>query len=209
MCAQYGLGGGPYVEPPDTPIPPLDERESAERVAEWAAQRDGTARITGKHARNLNPLIREVDGQRRLDLAWWWLWRGDAPARFSAFNSRDDALLRSWRTPFQHRALVPASWYLEKGVRLDLGGAMFGIAAITSASHDANGEEILSYSLVTRRAVGPALDAHSGDGEPRMPLILPAEMHDDWLDPERPGDRELIDRAVLASAGISQDLRRS
>ena len=209
MCAQYGLGGGPYVEPPDTPIPPIDERESAALIAEWVAQRDGTAKITGKNARNLNPVIRELDGRRRLDLAWWWLWRGDAPARFSAFNSRDDALLRSWRAPFQHRALLPANWYIEKGTRFDLGGTMFGIAAITAAAHEPAGGSLLSYSLVTRHAIGPALDAHLGDGEARMPLILPPELHDDWLDPDRAGDQSLIDLAVLASEEISQDLRRS
>lgn len=213
MCASYGLGGfgsgsGSGSDPGDEnrlrldTLPPLDSAESAQLLAEWAGAGGGRARITGRIARNLNPLIHAPEGRRELTLAWWWLHVGGRPAEFSAFNSRDDRLLRSWRAPFQRRALLPASWYVEKGQTFGLpGGEVFGIAAITSTFADPEGGQLVSYSMVTRAAVAAAAEVH-----PRMPLILPSEMHDAWLDPARAGDAELVAEAQLASEAICAQL---
>ncbi|MBK0418189.1 SOS response-associated peptidase family protein [Leucobacter sp. CSA1] len=186
----------------------------------WVAEHDGVARITGRKARNLNPVIvpraeyaspapaaPPATGTHRvpreLVLGWWWLHVGGEPAAYSAFNSRDDQLLRSWRQAFQRRAILPATWYVEKGRTFELpGGAPFGIAAITAVSPQPDGSELLSYSMVTRDAVGEARSAH-----PRMPLVLPREFHDDWLDPARPGDADLVAEVVLASAGLARAMR--
>jgi hypothetical protein len=35
-----------------------------------------------------------------------------------------------------------------------------------------------------------------------MPMLLPRDFHDAWLDPERPGDAALLAAAVEASRGI-------
>lgn len=140
--------------------------------------------------------------ERELALAWWWLHIGGVPAEYSAFNSRDDKLLRSWRDPFQRRALLPASWYIEKGKRFGLAeGEMFGIAAITSLAKQPDGSNLLSYSMVTREAEAQAATVHH-----RMPLVLPREFHDAWLDPERPGDEGLLRDALNASAETSSAL---
>ncbi len=202
VCASYGLGGGPYPvegEEPAFDLPPLDERENQARLVEWMREQKHTARITGKNARNLNPLITETETGRRMDFAWWWLHLGGRPAKFSAFNSRSDALMSKWRAPFQHRAIAPATWYVEKGTSFALDGEAFGIAAITTTAeqHD-DGGDLLTYSLVTRDAVAEAARVH-----PRMPLILPRELHDDWLDPDREGDAELIAEMVAASDELS------
>jgi len=37
-----------------------------------------------------------------------------------------------------------------------------------------------------------------------MPLILPAEMHDEWLDPSRKGDESLAAAIQLASVETSE-----
>lgn len=202
MCASYGLGGGPYDrDGASFGLDPLDTREGRAALDKWMADREGRAAITGKNARNFNPLIMAPAGERELQFGWWWLWlSGVGPARFDAFNSRDDKLMRSWRTPFQHRALLPASWYVEKKVRFTLPGEpVFAIAAITSTViEEATGEPLLTYSMVTRDAVGEAKGTH-----PRMPLVLPPEMHDEWLDPERPGDAELVGEIQHASEEIS------
>ncbi len=203
MCASYGLGGGPYGGGIPADLPPLDEREVAEDLARWAAEHRNTARITGKRARNVNPLIRDTGSGRELHYGWWWLWVGGAPAKFSAFNSRDDALTRRWRGAFQTRALLPATWYIEKKQHFALeDGALFGIAAITTEADDADGSPLTSYSMVTRHGVGDAEHVLSDRGEARMPLILPREFHDTWLDPERAGDAALIADAVAASEEI-------
>lgn len=200
MCASYGLGGGPYPaegEEPDFDLPPMDDRENQARLIEWMREQQHTARITGKNARNLNPLITGTDTGRQMDFAWWWLHLGGKPAKLSAFNSRADALMSKWRTAFQHRAIAPATWYVEKGTSFALDGAAFGIAAITTTAPSDDGD-LLTYSLVTREAVADAARVHS-----RMPLILPRELHDDWLDPDREGDNELIAAMVAASDEIS------
>ena len=202
MCASYGLGGGPYGREIPMDLPPLDEREVGEDLARWAADQRNTARITGKNARNFNPLIRDTGSGRELHYGWWWLWVGGAPAKFSAFNSRDDALTRRWRGAFQTRALLPATWYIEKKQHFALDGELFAIAAITATAEEADGNPITSYSMVTRHGVGDAEHVLSDRGEARMPLILPREFHDVWLDPERAGDATLVADAVAASEEI-------
>lgn len=197
MCASYGLGGGPYTER-DLPFEPMSDPANLIRLNEWISERNGSAKITGKNALNLNPII-QAEG---LTFAWWWLWLdGSGPVKFSAFNSRDDKLMSSWKTPFQQRALLPATWYVEKKVRFELPtNEVFGIAAVTSTVIDnATGEERVTYSMVTRDAVGEAAEVWH-----RMPLILPRDLHDEWLNPERPGDADLVTKAQLRSDEVSR-----
>lgn len=188
-----------------TDLPPLDERTTHDQIAAWAAGQKHNARITGRRARNLNPLITAQDGAREITFAWWWLWlNGTGPAKFDAFNARDDKLMRSWRKYLSRRAIVPASWYVEKGKTFELpGGETFGIAAIThTVVEDITGDELVTYALVTRNAVDEAARVH-----PRMPLLLPRDEHDTWLDPEVPGDAALVESAVNASEEISHAVR--
>ncbi|MFD5599165.1 SOS response-associated peptidase family protein [Leucobacter sp. NPDC058333] len=200
MCASYGLGG-PGSLPLD--MEPLSEPGNLTLLEEWMEQRGGGAKITGKNALNLNPIIRADGDGRRLDLAWWWLWLdGSGPVKFSAFNSRDDKLLRSWKRPFQHRAILPATWYVEKKGRFHLPHHEgFGIAALTSTVTRDDGTELVTYAMVTRDAVGEAAEYW-----PRMPLVLPRDMHDEWLDPERAGDAELVAEVQHGSDEISRAL---
>lgn len=201
MCATYGLE--PTMELPN--YEPLFQPESQQLLEQWMDQRSGTAKITGRKARNLNPLITAPEGKRQLDLAWWWLHLGNEPAQFSAFNARDDKLLHSrvWKKPFaQHRGLAPAHWYIEKGQRFELPDAQgFAIATIVATSQQLEGD-LLSYALVTRDAVAEAATVH-----PRMPLLLPEELHDDWLDPNLHGDEELLAEALAASESLSRQVR--
>ena len=204
MCAGYGLelrgpnsGGGDRVGRLG-PIPPGDTAEGAALLAAWASERGGAAKITGRKALNLNPLIRAGADGRSLELGWWWLHVGGEPARFSAFNSRADRLLASWHASFQQRAILPATWYIEKGVRFGLGtGDEFGLAAVTAPGTLPDGSPVTSYSLVTRDAVGEAASVHD-----RMPLVLPRDLHDEWLSPERPGDASLVTRALAQSEAL-------
>lgn len=203
MCAGYGLGGGPHDVPMQHGLDPMDETESRELISQWASTHAHRAKITGRIARNLNPVIRAQDGARTLDLGWWWLHVGGQPAKFSAFNSRDDSLVKKWRAPFQRRALLPANWYIEKGQVCALPhDELFGIAAITTTVEQADGSELLTYSMVTREAVGAASEVHH-----RMPMLLPRSFHDDWLDGDRAGDDELVAWAQLASSEIGHQVR--
>lgn len=51
MCATYGLE--PTMELPN--YEPLFQPESQQLLEQWMDQRSGTAKITGRKARNLNP----------------------------------------------------------------------------------------------------------------------------------------------------------
>jgi len=198
MCASYGLGGGQRGEGESFGLEPMDQRENKLLLNEWISARNGRAAITGRKEINLNPIIFERGGERSLELAWWSIPRpgGDG----GAFNSRDDTLLRYWRKPFQQRALLPATWYVEKGKRFTLpGGELFAIASILSTVTDNSGAEHIAYSMVTRDAIGEARGAH-----PRMPLTLPAEMHAEWLSGGRAGDASLVAEAQHASVALSE-----
>ncbi|WP_449280767.1 SOS response-associated peptidase family protein [Leucobacter sp.] len=205
MCSTYGFGGGPHGLGLTFDLPPMHEPDSRRLLAEWAREQRGRARITGRRARNLNPIIHAGYGDPVVELAWWWLHVGGEPAPFSAFNSRDDTLLRKWREPFQRRAILPAHWYVEKGSTFALpGDELFGIAAIvTPVPQPASqpGGLLMSYSMVTRDAVARATEAH-----PRMPMLLPRDFHGTWLDPERPGDAALLAAAIGASTEICAEV---
>lgn len=205
MCASTGLGGGDGRALPFD-LAPLSDPENQVRIDEWIRERDGNAKITGKLALNLNPIIRAGDGGRELLFAWWWLWLDNTgPAKFSAFNSRDDKLVRTWKKPFQTRALIPATWYIEKAGRFHLpGDEVFGIAALTNTITREDGTKLTTYSMVTRDAVGKAAEYW-----PRMPLVLPRNMHNEWLDPARPGDASLVTEIQLGSDEISHELTAS
>ncbi len=205
MCASYGLGGGDGRALPYD-LQPMSDPANMALLAQWATEWGGKANTTRSQKKgvNLNPVISADEHGRRIDLAWWWLHMGGVPAKFTAFNSRDDSLVTKWRKPFQHRAIIPAEWYFEGKKRWALpDGALFGIAAILAPRTLEDGGSGLSYSMVTRHGLGEASTVVSSRGESRMPLVLPREMHDAWLDPGRPGDAELVAEVQIASEEIS------
>lgn len=205
MCASYGLGGGPY---PDDDrwrdIMPFDEKVALADVRAWMAEQKHNARITGRNARNLNPLIVDATGGREVEFAWWWLHIKGEPAKYSAFNATVEKLNSSWRMGMARRAIAPATWYVEKGSQFGLGGEGFGIAAITTTVTQPGGGHMLTYAIVTRPAVAAAAEVH-----PRMPLILPRDMHDDWLDRDQPGSPDLVAAALASSEDISRQIENA
>lgn len=210
MCTSYGVD--PARLPSMRGLNPLDEKVSGVDVAQWMTQFGGHAKITGINSKNLNPVITQQDNERYLRLGWWSLWRdGSGPIKPPRFNARDDSLMRYWRSPFQHRALLPASWYDEGRRRWTLpDGSGFAIAAITTTViDDDSGKEVLSYSMVTRTGVGEAASVISKRGDSRMPLVIPTELRDEWLDPKRAGDAQLVDQVLLASDELSRSMTAS
>lgn len=206
MCASYGLSGD------GTPIPlpgedePISEPGSLALLNDWIEQYDGHAKITGRKAKNLNPVL---IGDR-LELGWWSLWAdGSGPRGRNSFNARDDSLVKRWSHAFQQRALLPASWYDEGKPRWSLAdGSPFWIAAVTSTvTDDETGEARLTYAMVTRRGIGKASavkSKSSGGTESRMPLPIPADFASEWLDPDRPGDAGLVAEAQIASEDLAR-----
>ena len=109
MCASYGLGGGPYDEIQRVGLLPLDLRENQVLLNQWMLEQGATAKITGRKARNFNPLIRaDAAGSRELSFAWWWLWLdGRGPVKFSAFNSAMTRSCAVGHDPFSSERSCP------------------------------------------------------------------------------------------------------
>lgn len=198
MCASYGL------DPRFTETELLDGVDDAvlEGLRSWAEGNAGeTLRPTGKNLRNLNPVLRDVDGETTLEPAWWGFLVDGQPARFPSINTRSERL-QERPGALKARALVPATgWYeLKKPERVwhDFGldsGALFGMAAVTQRGRTADGEWFTCYSIVMRPAPEHLAAIHD-----RMPVLIPTTFAREWLAAQ--GDRELIDEALLAAASL-------
>lgn len=207
MCASYGL----QVTAADIHygFSVIDDKASTVALEGWLEEfRDEPVKPTGVHRRNLNPIVRERerDGERlrTVDLAWWKLWVRGEPAKFPAINARVEGLVGSgaWSGPLKsRRGLVPATEYYEKGHRFGFDGDLFAFAGLWNVTKTAEGEWMVSYAIVTQPASPHIASIHD-----RMPLILPRELYDEWLDPTRAGDQQLLDEVVAASRPLGEKL---
>jgi len=206
MCASYGL----QVRPEDIHygFAVIDDKASSADLANWLEEfRDEPAKPTGVHRRNLNPIVRERTKDdamlRTVDLAWWKLWVRGEPAKFPAINARVEGLVGSgaWSGPLKsRRGLVPATEYYEKGHRFGFGGELFAFAGLWNVTKT-DDDWMVSYTIVTQPASPHIAPIHD-----RMPLIVPRDLYDEWLDPHRVGDQELLDEVVAASRPLGEKL---
>lgn len=144
---------------------------------------------------------RADDFQRNLDIASWGLiapWIKDpVEARASqsrAINARSESVHEkpTFRDAFRlHRCIIPASGYYEWATSLGRykpkqpfyihrsDGHLLGFAGIYSYWTSPTGEVVQSASVITREASENLAKIHS-----RMPLFIPHDRWDIWLDPE-------------------------
>ncbi len=200
MCASYGL---------DPRFPGYREYRrglislaTLEGLVSWVAGNDGAViRPTRKNARNLNPIIQTGD----LVLAWWGQIVGGEPAKFPSINTRLERVLSNPGLA-NRRALVPLSEWYEYQKPAKTRYAMsavspFMLAGLTTSGRLADGSEFTCYSIIT----GPAAP-HLEAIHDRMPVLVPPEFFDDWLDPDAKGSRELVEAAVAARDSIAADV---
>jgi len=145
--------------------------------------------------------LRREDGARVLGAARWGLvphwWKQDAPPTHT-INARleDIGGKPMWRDPIRRtRCLVPAEgWYEWQAVA---GGKQphyltrrdrrpFCFAGVYATWRD-----VVSCAILTTAALGPIAEVHD-----RMPVVLPEEDHDAWLDPA------LHDAAVVTAMAL-------
>jgi putative SOS response-associated peptidase YedK len=136
-----------------------------------------------------------VDGAaRRLAMMKWGLvpsWSKDPAAAGRMINARSETAPEkpSFRTPFRRqRALVPADGFYEwkrvgSGKRpfaLRLASREpFAMAGLWDRWRTPEGEELLSFTILTTTANGLVSAVHD-----RMPVILPRDAEEAWLDPK-------------------------
>lgn len=140
------------------------------------------------------PIVVEVAGERRVELASWGLtprWRGAKPVL--AFNARAESLTeRPMFRPLvaRSRCLVPASgwyeWTAVPGSKAKQpwyitdpdGDDLLGLAALLNRWQDADGTLRAACAIVTTAAATDDLRALHD----RMPVVLPRAAEAAWLD---------------------------
>lgn len=152
------------------------------------------------------------DGQKRRKLVpmRWGLhphWKKHAPEGRPLFNARVETATEkpSFRTPFRRRrALVPVNgWYEWEGIEKPKtpyfiyeksnkpvdGMEPFAFAGLWDQWRVDEGITLLSMTILTTSATGPAKNLHH-----RMPVRLPRDKWDTWLDWEQPATKTLEHR---------------
>ena len=147
---------------------------------------------------------------RELSTATWgmigpWL-KDEAEARASqsrAINARSESIHEkpTFRDSFKsRRCLIPADGYYEWATELGLYKTKqpfyissddkhsLSIAGIWNTWRSPSGRLIQSAAIITREAIGPLAKIHH-----RMPLMMPRDRWNDWLDNGEHSTAELID----------------
>lgn len=144
------------------------------------------------------PIVRMVEGRRQLALVRWGLipaWVKDPRAFALLINARGESVLEkpAFRNAMKRRrCLFPADGFYEwkrEGekkrpyfVRLKSGRPM-AFAGLWESWMGPNGEEMETAAIVTTTASRSIAHIHD-----RMPVIVPPEAFDFWLDPNVDGE---------------------
>ncbi len=135
-----------------------------------------------------------ADGERRLAMMTWGLvpsWSKESAGGARMINARAETApdKPSFRGPFRRqRALVPADGFYEwkrEGTRrrpfaIRLASRLpFAMAGLWDRWKSPEGRELLSFTILTTSASGLVSAVHD-----RMPVILPREAEEAWLDPK-------------------------
>lgn len=192
-------------------------------VETWQLDTDLPALFTGSVDRAPSDpvpvLCADDSGRLRLELMRWGLiphwWRQEKPPRLT-FNARSEEADNKpvWRDGFFHgRCLMPArGWYewrqtqdgqagptglrkCKQAFRVSAADAqVIAFAALSARWRSPDGHEIKSCALFTRSASAGLAFLH-----PRMPVVLPAQLHHCWLSPGlgREDIHRLLDAARL------------
>lgn len=139
------------------------------------------------------PVVRLHEGRRQFVLMRWGFvpsWARDPKAFSLLINARGESVIEkpAFRSAMRRRrCLIPADGFYEWKdiggprkpyfVRLKRPGGSFAFAGLWETWTGPNGEEMDTAAIVTTNASRSLSDVH-----PRMPVILPLEAFDLWLD---------------------------
>jgi putative SOS response-associated peptidase YedK len=137
------------------------------------------------------PVIRSVDGKRKLELMYWGIPRmlGKDLVKEIINTRSDKAFTPFWKKQVtKQRILIPANgfyeWKKEKGgktpflIKLPT-NEMYAFAGIWNSWKDKDGNEFNAYSIMTSEPNAEMRSVHD-----RMPVILRREDEDKWLSEE-------------------------
>lgn len=195
VCASYGLD--PRFTDKDEIL--ARDLELLDGLRSSAEENEGrTLYPTGKDERNLNPIVRQVDDRRVLELAWWGYLVNGLPAKFPSINTKSERLIE--RGGNRGRAIAPATmWFeMQKPQRQwfrfsEKDAQLFAMAAVTQNGRTLDGARFTCYSLVMRPAQERVEEIHD-----RSPLLIPASFVSEWLTSTEP-TQQLVKEAVKES----------
>lgn len=139
-------------------------------------------------------LILDDSGNKRLEMMRWGLiphWAKDASIGNRMINARSETIHEKpvFKSPFQKkRCLVLADGFYEwqktgktkQPLRITLKNRqLFGMAGLWSRWKDANGKEIKTFTIITTTPNALMKKIHD-----RMPVIIPPDLEDAWLQGE-------------------------
>jgi putative SOS response-associated peptidase YedK len=157
-------------------------------------------------------IVREKREQRDLLPARFGLvnsWAKDAKGAARQINARSETVhtARAFRDAFERRrCVIPADGFFEwtgtKEARQPLwfhreDGALLLFAGLYESWEPSEGERQRTFTIVTTRANALMAPVHD-----RMPVILPEEALDDWLDPRHEDAAALAKLLVPAPADL-------
>ena len=141
----------------------------------------------------LAPTVVEKDGEREIQLMQWGLipfWAKDPKIGNKMFNARSETVGEkpAFKNLFKRkRCLVPATGFYEwkaegrgKVPYLFTVGdhEVFGFAGLYDSWRAPSGEVLYTYTIITTQPNELVAQAHD-----RMPVILPRDHEQEWLDP--------------------------
>ncbi|CAN5816214.1 SOS response-associated peptidase [soil metagenome] len=147
------------------------------------------------------PVVIEEDS-RRLETMRWGLipsWADDPSIGSRMINARAETVAEkpSFRVAFKRRrGLIVADGFFEWQKTYDgkqphylrlKDGEPFAFAGLWESWRVEGGEEIRSCTIITTEPNELAAEIHN-----RMPVILPSELYDPWLDPKNDDREELL-----------------
>lgn len=160
-------------------------------------------------------VVKTREGKRALRLGRWWMiphyWKKPLKALPAAFNARAEDLPKKpfWRDAFrQYRCLVPATGWREfrpehgkkQPYQFRLEQRLFAFAGLWSRWVSPEGELVDSFAIVTTAPSVTAAQYHD-----RMPLVLPPELQEGWLDPANDG-AAILSEACARSLQLPLDV---
>ncbi|MFD6858574.1 SOS response-associated peptidase [Rhodococcus sp. NPDC060090] len=215
MCGRYATTVDPATLAAE--LDALDETGDAEIVPEYnVAPTTGVLTVVARHDRE-DP---ESAARRRIRRMRWGLvpsFAKEIGKSAPLFNARSESVATkpSFAQSLRYkRCLVPMDGWYEWQVEPAAGGKtrkvpyfmsqgdgsriyMAGLWAVWHDPRTPDEPPLLSTTILTADSIAQLSNVHH-----RMPLIMPPERWDDWLDPDSLGHPDLIVPSTEAVAGI-------
>ena len=175
-------------------------------------------------------VVREREGERALDMVRWGLvpfWSKDVKIGYKLINARSETVQAkpSFRAAYRsRRCLVPVDGYYEwtrrgstrqawligpaKGGLIALAGLWErwimrdGTALPKSLTHLKPGDPVETFTILTAPAGGNVASIHH-----RMPVVLPPEAHDAWLQ-AKPVPLDGLPHAAMSVLPVSSHVNK-